>query len=98
MIETACEVRIVPRGLELQISGSAQRVEQAHLILENIASLGPNLTSHDVYYAIRLSKNGDFSLLRELSSEVIVTTHREGKLGPKPQGRSVTSSPFLKVT
>ncbi len=87
MIETACEVRIVPRGLELQISGSAQRVEQAHLILENIASLGPNLTSHDVYYAIRLSKNGDFSLLRELSSEVLVTTHRGRQIRPKTAGQ-----------
>lgn len=87
MVESALSVKIVPRGLELQISGSAKRVEQAKLVLENIASLGPNLTSHDVYYAIRLSENGDFTLLRELSSGTVVTTHRGKQIRPKTVGQ-----------
>ncbi len=81
-------VVIVPRGLELSISGPPLRVEQAKLVLENIASLGPGLSSHDVYYAIRLSENGDYTLLRELSSGTVVVTHRGGKqIRPKTAGQ-----------
>ncbi len=87
LIENAFGVVIVPRGLELSISGPPLRVEQAKLVLENIASLGPGLSSHDVYYAIRLSENGDYTLLRELSSGTVVVTHRGKQIRPKTAGQ-----------
>lgn len=89
LVESALNVRIVPRGLELLITGADDAVAKAAQVLENIASLGPHLTSHDVYYAIKLSENGDFTALHELSSGVVVSTHRGRQIRPKTAGQRV---------
>lgn len=86
-MESALNVRIIPRGLDLLISGAEEPVLKAKLVLENMASLGPGLTGHDVYYAIKLSENGDFALLRELSAGTVVTTHRGKRIRPKTAGQ-----------
>ncbi|HHU61073.1 MAG TPA: PhoH family protein [Natronincola sp.] len=87
LVEDAFKVKIVPRGLELIISGSEEGISKTRQVLANIASLGNNLTSHDVYYAIKLSKNGENTNLRELSNGVVVTTHRGHKIRPKTSGQ-----------
>ena len=87
LVESAFNVRIIPRGLEFLISGSEDEVSKAKQVLENIASLGPHLTSHDVYYAIKLSENGDSIALYEISEEVVVTTHRGRQIRPKTAGQ-----------
>src|SRR5690554_529773 len=86
LVESAFNVKIVPRGLELLISGSEEAVIKTKQVLENIASLG-SLTSHDVYYAIKLSENGDSTSLQELSSGIVVTTHRGQQIRPKTAGQ-----------
>lgn len=87
LVEAAFNVKIVPRGLELLISGAEEAVAKTTRVLQNIASVGPNLTSHDVYYAIKLSENGDVTTLQELSSGVVVSTHRGQKIRPKTAGQ-----------
>lgn len=87
LVEAAFNVKIVPRGLELLISGPEEAVVKTKRVLRNIASVGPNLTSHDVYYAIKLSENGDSTILRELSSGVVVSTHRGQQIRPKTAGQ-----------
>lgn len=87
LVENAFDVKIMPRGLELIISGSEEGISKTKKVLTNIASLGNNLTSHDVYYAIRLSKNGEDTDLGGLSNGIVVTTHRGHKIRPKTSGQ-----------
>src|SRR5690554_140857 len=87
LVESAFGVKIVPRGLELLISGSDEAVSKTKKALTNIASLGTNLTSHDVYYAIQLSENGESTDLNELSADVVVATHRGKIIRPKTSGQ-----------
>lgn len=90
MIEAALNVRIVPRGLELAISGDTTEVSKAAWVLRNLASLGPDLTGHDVHYAIKLAETGDRTTLQEISGETVVTTHRESRSAPRPQASGAT--------
>ncbi|MCK9525878.1 MAG: PhoH family protein [Limnochordia bacterium] len=87
LVESAFGVKIVPRGLELLISGSDEAVTKTIKALTNISSLGTDLTSHDVYYAIRLSENGESTDLNELSTDVVVATHRGKIIRPKTAGQ-----------
>ncbi len=87
LVEAAFGVRIVPRGLDLYISGSGEAVTRTKKALTNMASLGTALTTHDVYYAIKLSENGDSTDLLELSSDVVVATHKGKTIRPKTSGQ-----------
>lgn len=87
LIESAFGVKIVPRGLELLVSGQKDAVTKAQQVLVNIAELGPKLTSHDVYYAIQLSENGENTSLQKLRTDVVVNTHRGFKIKPKTIGQ-----------
>ena len=87
LVEAAFDVRIVPRGLDLLISGSDEAVAKTRKALTSMASLGTDLTSHDVYYAIKLSENGDSTALNELSAGIVVTTHRGKIIRPKTSGQ-----------
>ena len=93
LVEAAFGVKIIPRGLDLLISGSDEAVAKTKKALTNMAGLGTGLTSHDVYYAIKLSENGDSTVLNELSSGIVVSTHRGKIIRPKTagQGRYVGS-------
>ena len=87
LIESALNVRIVPRGLELAISGDSAEVSKAAWVLRNIASLGPNLTGHDVHYAIKLAEAGEKTTLQEIGQETVVTTHRGKQIRAKTAGQ-----------
>lgn len=87
LVEAAFDVKIVPRGLDLLISGSDEAVAKTKKALTNMAGLGTDLTSHDVYYAIKLSENGDPTALNELSAGIVVTTHRGKVIRPKTSGQ-----------
>ena len=93
LLEEAFGVKIAARGLELIISGSDEAVAKTKHALQNMAGLGSSITNHDVYYAIKLSANGDFTPLHELNSGVVVVTHRGQKIRPKTAGqrRYITS-------
>ena len=87
LIESALNVRIIPRGLELAISGGKAEVSKATRVLRNIASLGPELTGHDVHYAIKLAESGDNTSLQEIGNETVVTTYRGKQIRPKTAGK-----------
>lgn len=87
LLEASFDVKIIPRGLELLISGSDVAIGKTKKALKNMANLGSNLTSHDVYYAIKLIDNGDTAALHELSSRVVVTTHRGQQIRAKTSGQ-----------
>ena len=87
LLEAAFDVKIVPRGLDLLISGPDEGINKTKKALQNMAGLGSNLTNHDVYYAIKLIDNGDATALNELSSGVVVTTHRGQKIRAKTSGQ-----------
>ncbi|NLL42865.1 MAG: PhoH family protein [Firmicutes bacterium] len=87
LVEAAFDVKIVPRGLDLLISGSDEAVVKTKKALTNMAGLGTDLTSHDVYYAIKLSENGDSTDLTELSAGNVITTHRGKVIRPKTSGQ-----------
>ena len=87
LLEEAFGVKIAARGLELIISGSDEAVAKTKHALQNMAGLGSSITNHDVYYAIKLSANGDFTPLHELNSGVVVVTHRGQKIRPKTAGQ-----------
>jgi len=87
LIESALNVRIIPRGLELAIQGGEAEVSKATRVLRNIASLGPELTGHDVHYAIKLAESGDHTTLQEISNETVVTTYRGKQIRPKTAGQ-----------
>jgi phosphate starvation-inducible PhoH-like protein len=93
LLEEAFGLKIAARGLELIISGSDEAVAKTKHALQNMAGLGSSITNHDVYYAIKLSANGDFTPLHELNSGVVVVTHRGQKIRPKTAGqrRYITS-------
>lgn len=87
LLEAAFDVKIIPRGLDLLISGSDESIAKTKKTLQNMAGLGSNLTNHDVYYAIKLVDNGDTTALHELSSGVVVTTHRGQTIRAKTAGQ-----------
>lgn len=87
LVEAAFDARIVPRGLDLYISGSDEAVAKTKKALTNMASLGTALTTHDVYYAIKLSENGESTDLQELSSGIVVATHKGKIIRPKTSGQ-----------
>ena len=87
LVESALNVKIVPRGLDLLINGSDEAVEKACRVLQNIAALGSHLTSHDVYYAIKLVENGENTTLKEISRGTVVVTHRGRQIRPKTAGQ-----------
>src|SRR5690625_1794494 len=87
LLEAAFDVKIIPRGLELLISGSDVAIGKTKKALKNMANLGSNLTNHDVYYVIKLIDNGDTTALHELNSKVVVTTHRGQQIRAKTSGQ-----------
>lgn len=87
LVESALNVKIVPRGLDLLINGSDDAVEKACRVLQNIAALGNNLTSHDVYYAIQLVENGETTTIKDISAGTVVVTHRGRQIRPKTTGQ-----------
>lgn len=87
LLEEAFGVKIVARGLDLIISGPEEAVAKAKNALQNMAGLGSSLTNHDVYYAIKMSDNGESAPLQELNAGIVVVTHRGHRIRPKTAGQ-----------
>ncbi|HOB08671.1 MAG: PhoH family protein [Limnochordia bacterium] len=86
-LENQYGIRVIPRGIDLILSGDTESVEKVRQILENVAGLDRELTAHDFHYASELINTGNGVSLRELNSETIVTTARGRQLYPKTQGQ-----------
>lgn len=86
-LENQYGIKVIPRGIDLMLSGDPENVEKVRQILENVAGLDRELTAHDFHYASELINHGNDVSLRELNSEIIVTTARGRQIYPKTQGQ-----------
>lgn len=88
LIEEELDVQIIPRGLELVIIGEPEAVKRASDALKNLVDLDHDITSQEAYYATQLVRNTDqLTTMREIASEVIVTTARGKQIRPKTAGQ-----------
>lgn len=86
-LESRFGIRVIPRGVDIILSGELKKVEKVRQILENIAGLDREVTAHDFYYASELVSTGNNASLKEINSEVIVTTARGRQISPKTAGQ-----------
>ncbi len=86
-LESLLGITIIPRGMELILSGEQSSVDKVIQILNNIQGLDREVTTHDFHYAADLAKNGASTSLKEISSEVVVTTAKGKQIRPKTDGQ-----------
>ena len=87
LIESQLGVQIIPRGLALVIRGDAGSVRQAHGVLANLSEIPRDLREQDVYYAAHLVRSGEKTTLKEIHSEIVVTTASGKQIRPKTSGQ-----------
>ena len=83
-------IQIVARGNELLLSGDPAAVQQTQELLSRLLALlnsGHELTSQDVFYALRMVAEGRQADLAGLHDNVVVTTARGKKIKPKSIGQ-----------
>lgn len=86
-LEAQYRIKVIPRGIDLILSGDPENVERVRQILGNVAELNRDLTPHDFHYASELINAGNGVSLRDLNSEIIGTTARGRQIYPKTQGQ-----------
>lgn len=81
LIEEELEVSVVTRGESVYVSGTAERVELAGKILDELLYVirkGINISGRDVVYAIEMAKKGTLEYFSDLYEEEI-TKNAKGK-------------------
>lgn len=86
-LEVEYGIRVMPRGMELVLSGDQARVRQVEQILINVSELERQPTAHDFHYAGELIEAGNNTSLKDINSEVIVTTARGKQIRSKTDGQ-----------
>lgn len=86
-LESHFGVKVIPRGLDLILSGKIESVGKVHQVLSNVIDLNREITTHDFHYAAELANSGNKLSLREINSQVIVTTDRGKQIRPKTAGQ-----------
>ncbi len=86
-LESRFGIKVIPRGVDIILSGELKKVEKVYQILENVAGLEREVTAHDFYYASELVSTGNNASLKQINSEVIVTTARGRQISPKTAGQ-----------
>lgn len=86
-LESRFGIKVIPRGVDIILSGELKKVEKVYQILENVAGLEREVTVHDFYYASELVSTGNNASLKQINSEVIVTTARGRQISPKTAGQ-----------
>lgn len=92
-LENEFNIKLIPRGVELVLSGGEGQVNKVYKILQNISELERDLTIHDFIYASELVNSGSSTSLKEINSAIIVTTYNGKQIRPKTTGqRNYTQS------
>lgn len=88
-IEERVNVRLVPRGNEIHISGDNDSVLKVQRVLDVLAKVAREreITSQEVAYALLLAETGDESYVSKLDSDVIIVTVKGKKITPKTLGQ-----------
>ncbi len=86
-LESQFSIQIFMRGMELTITGESQAVNQVMQVLRNVSELERDITAHDFQYAAELARKGATTKLKEVNSEVVVTTAKGKQIRPKTVGQ-----------
>jgi len=89
-VEKSFQVKIVPRGNELIITGDPQEVERVATLfhrLQDLSRSGNDLGAAEVRYAIELTKSGDGDRLRDIFTDIIVISARGKQIKPRTLGQ-----------
>lgn len=89
-IEKNFEVKIVPRGNEVVITGPQEEVDKVTLLLQRLLSMirqSGTLEDRDLRYAISLTREGEVSKLEDVLSAPIVVTPRGKQVRPRGLGQ-----------
>ncbi|NLA58607.1 MAG: PhoH family protein [Firmicutes bacterium] len=83
------DVRFVPRGNVIGISGEKGAVHQAQMVLADLLKVAAErpLTVQDIKYAAKLAETGGNGQLKLLQEDVIQVTARGKKITPKTWGQ-----------
>ncbi len=90
LIEENFDVRLIPRGHELQIEGSEEDVEAIYAMFSELLAhvrKGHLLTGREFEYALKLTGQGDVSQIRSLFSDLVLVTPRGKQIRPKTVGQ-----------
>lgn len=88
LLEKELGVEIIPRGLALAIRGKAPAVAAAEAVLASLTHISRDLREQDISYAAHLVQSGEKTTLKEIHSEIIVTTASGKQIRPKTAGQS----------
>ncbi|TYP54974.1 phosphate starvation-inducible protein PhoH [Thermosediminibacter litoriperuensis] len=91
-IEKEFDVRIITRGGEILILGDKENVVAAERLLYqliNVLNGGNSLTSSDIRYISKLTKEGQEGKITDLYDDVICITHRGKPIKPKTIGQKL---------
>lgn len=89
-IEKSFDVRIIPRGNEVIITGARQEVDKVATLFHHLFSVtkeGNSPSSSEVRYAIKLIREGQADKLEEILSDIILITPRGKHIKPRTLGQ-----------
>ncbi len=90
VVEKSFQVKIVPRGNELIISGNPAEVERVATLfhrLQDLARSGNDLGLSEVRYAIELTKAGSGDRLKDIFSDMLLVSARGKQIKPRTLGQ-----------
>ncbi|MDW7738900.1 MAG: PhoH family protein [Bacillota bacterium] len=90
MVEDKFDVRLIPKGHELIIEGQPEEVEAVYGLFEELLihiRKGHLLTGREFEYALKLTAQGEASMIRSLFSDLILVTPRGKQIRPKTVGQ-----------
>lgn len=88
-IEERVDVRLVPRGNEIHISGDDASVMKVKRVLDELVKVAKEreVTSQEVAYALTLAETGEEGSVSQLDADVIQVTAKGRKITPKTLGQ-----------
>lgn len=90
IVESAFNVRVIPRGNELLISGASGEVETVTGLFRRLLeamSDGRSISSAEFRYAVDMTKEGDDDKLDDLFSDVILVSVKGKQIRPRTFGQ-----------
>jgi phosphate starvation-inducible PhoH-like protein len=91
-IEEEFNVRVLTRGGDITILGDRENVESVRRLFNRLIEVlkgGNQLTSSEVKYFVRLTKDGQEEKITDLYDDVICFTHRGKPIKPKTIGQKL---------
>ncbi len=90
LVEGIFDVRLIPRGHELEIEGEAKEVEALYSMFRELLAhirSGHLLSSREFEYALKLTRQGEVDSIKSLFSDLVLVTHRGKQIRPKTIGQ-----------